>query len=719
VYQGLPVFGRQLVVHLDAQGQPVSVNGQFAPGLNLPVEALVDAADAQALAIEHLKNIELTVAERLTAQITPLEHRSELMVYIDHYGKARVAWSIKLLSTSPLGEWQYFINARRPSVIHLIDRLNSAKRRKTYTANNSTRLPGRLLIDEGERARNDQAAQAAHDNAGIVYDYYFNNYQRNSIDGKGGTIVSTVHFGSSSEDAENAAWIGELQQMIYGDGGRIFRPLSLGLDVVAHELTHGIIDNSAQLIYEGQSGALNESYADVFGVLIDDNDWDLGEDVVKSPPYPTRVLRSVEDPNLGNNYDPNNPLASVGQPKHANEFANLPVSRRYDNGGVHVNSGIPNHAAYLIAQQIGREKTGQIYYRTLTQYLTPSSDFYDAAELTLRAAQDLYGATEANAVRNAFIQIGIDPGGSEVLPEPEPDDNGLPNIPAQPEEPEPIPSGCTDLVINGGFENTDSWVQVTAGEFELIDTELPYSGKRSAWLGGTDQETLQILYQDIRIPPNATSVELSYYRLVHQEIGSLFGIITPDAVFSTLIANTNGDILSTVEQIPSSQGDDTWYQAKFNLARYAGKTVRLAFSAENTLGNVSSYFVDEVALIACSADIGTNVPEPSSGDQIFLEGTITNINTNRGIEGAQIFVIRQGMTASQAAADDNISGNEVLTYGVTDAKGYYRTNEAIPRGVTYSVIVIANGYRPIIADNGVVVDANATSPMVVDAQMRR
>src|SRR5690606_4325545 len=127
--------GRQLVVHLDAQGQPVSVNGQFAPGLNLPVEALVDAADAQALAIEHLKNIELTVAERLTAQITPLEHRSELMVYIDHYGKARVAWSIKLLSTSPLGEWQYFINARRPSVIHLIDRLNSAKRRKTYTAN--------------------------------------------------------------------------------------------------------------------------------------------------------------------------------------------------------------------------------------------------------------------------------------------------------------------------------------------------------------------------------------------------------------------------------------------------------------------------------------------------------------------------------------------------------------------------------------------------------
>ena len=158
----------------------------------------------------------------------------------------------------------------------------------TYSADNSTDIPGRLLIDEGERSK-DAIAQAAHDGAGKVYDYYFNTFKRDGLDDQGGRMVSTVHYGSDPEDAENAAWIGEAQQMIYGDGGKIFKPLAYGLDVVGHEFTHGIIDNTSDLIYEGQSGALNESYADVFGALIDRGNWTIGEAVIKSPPYPIQV----------------------------------------------------------------------------------------------------------------------------------------------------------------------------------------------------------------------------------------------------------------------------------------------------------------------------------------------------------------------------------------------------------------------------------------------
>src|SRR5205085_6209765 len=226
---------------------------------------------------------------------------------------------------------------------------------------------------------------------GRVYDYYVNTFKRDSIDGQGMPMVSTVHYGSSAQDAQNAAWVGQKQQMIYGDGGKIFKPLSLGLDVVGHEFTHGITDNTAQLIYQGQSGALNESYSDVFGAMIDRDNWTIGETVIKSPPFPVPYLRNMQDPSAGGNYDPSDPLHSVGQPSNMNEYANLPNTRTSDNGGVHVNSGIPNKVAYLIGTALGKEKLEQIYFRTLTQILTPQSQFLDAARATAQAAQDLYG----------------------------------------------------------------------------------------------------------------------------------------------------------------------------------------------------------------------------------------------------------------------------------------------------------------------------------------
>ncbi len=720
VYRGLPVFGRQLVVHLDPHERVVAVNGQFHPQIELPsVTPSLTPAQAMEVALANLREEQLLPFELAKIVIEPAPEETRLAVYVDERGAATLVWQVTILTAAPLGQWSYFVNARRPVVVHAIDGVMPIKRRRTFTAGNTTRIPGRLMIDEGERSR-DQVAQAAHDGAGVVYDYYFNTFQRDSIDGAGMPLVSTVNFGSDPQDAENAAWVGEYAQMIYGDGGRIFRPLPFGLDVVGHEFTHGVIETTANLVYEVQSGALNESYADVFGAMIDRENWTIGEEVIKSPPYPTPYLRSLQDPNAGGFYDPRNPLQGVGQPATMAEYANLPNSRRADNGGVHINSGIPNYAHYLMAQQLGREKTEQIAYRALTQYLTPTADFVDAANASVRAAADLYGdGADVEAVRQAFAQVGITtagavPGGPVVDPGDTPSGGPAPQAPSP-----ALPAGCSDIIVAGGFEQRDPWVEVVRGNTPIIDTQLPRSGRFSAWLGGTDQEQLQYIYQDVRVPANATRVELRYARLIHLETTGLFGAFSGEAIFSTLLATTSGDPLAVLEEIPSSQGDDTWREVSFDLSQLAGKTVRVVFAAENPRGNVSSMFVDDVLLAACTTGEGPAAPPTGSQDLVYIQGQVIDASTRRGIEGVQFFVMQPGISASQAAADDNLTADEVLTYGTTDRQGIFQTQEAVPRGQRYSVIVFGSGYRPIIANDEVAIPADASNPYRVDAQLRR
>lgn len=718
VYKGLPVFGYQLIVHLDTQNQVVTVNGHFRPNIDLDTTPKVTQQDAEQLALGDLLNGQLEPDQRSRVKATILRDKTQLMIHVDQNDQPHLTWYVTIMTDSPIGQWRYFVNARRAQVVHQFDSAAHDKRRMTYTADNSTDTPGRLLIDEGERSK-DPIAQAAHDNAGKVYDYYFNTFKRDGLDDQGGAMVSTVHYGSDPEDAENAAWIGEAQQMIYGDGGKIFKPLATGLDVVGHEFTHGIIDNTSNLVYEGQSGALNESYADVFGALIDRGNWTIGETVIKSPPYPFKFLRSLEDPGLAGSYDVSDPLNSVGQPANMNEYADLPYTRKGDNGGVHVNSGIPNLVAYLIARAIGPEKTEQIYYRTLTQYLSPNSDFSDAARATVRAAQDLYGSTETDAIRVALPKVGLSTeGSSQTTP---PTSTPTSQSKKQPVPSEKVPAGCTNLIVNGTFEGDGGWISIVGkGEDDLIETELPHTGSRSAWLGGTDKEPIMYIYQDVKIPANATQVQLAYYRLVHEELSETADMFSDDAQFTVLAATTKGDVIGTIEELLSSEGDDTWSQTQFDLAQLAGKTVRLAFHSENPTGNISSLFVDDVILLACTTGGGgPAAPKSKSQEQVYLEGTIANSDTGRGIEGAQVFILKEGLSATDAAADDTVTRSEVAASGVSDASGFYRTDVAIPRGKTYSVIVIARGYRSIIADDGIDVPADATNPYQVDATMRK
>lgn len=248
---------------------------------------------------------------------------------------------------------------------------------------------------------NNPKAISAHFNASKAFDYFYAKHGRNSINNQGGNIVSFINVAdpNSGSNMDNAYWNG--RAIFYGNGNTAFKPLSGGLDVGGHELSHGVIQNSANLRYSGESGAINESMADIFGCSIDSLDWLIGEDVVMNSAFPSGALRSMSDPHNGGSSFSD---ASY-QPKK--------VSEQYtgtgDNGGVHINSGIPNYAFYLIATSTTRGHAEKIFYRALTQYLTRSSDFVDLRIACVQSATDLFSSNAAiiTAVNDAFDTVEI------------------------------------------------------------------------------------------------------------------------------------------------------------------------------------------------------------------------------------------------------------------------------------------------------------------------
>lgn len=261
----------------------------------------------------------------------------------------------------------------------------------------------------GSSTGNGAKAVSTHWNSIKSFDYFKNTFNRNSIDGVGGNILA---FFNVSEDngtsMENAFWNGAA--MWYGNGGSTFKELARGLDVGGHEMTHGVVEKTANLVYQNESGALNESFADIFGAMIDRDDWLIGEDVMQNSPGLPAALRSMQDPH---NNSPQG--SSWWQPKHVNEQ----FTGTGDNGGVHINSGIPNYAYYLFASNaaVGKDKAEQVFYKALKDYLVKSSKFVDLRIAVIQAATDLYpsGNTVANAAAAAFTQVGIlgsSPGGN-------------------------------------------------------------------------------------------------------------------------------------------------------------------------------------------------------------------------------------------------------------------------------------------------------------------
>ena len=270
-------------------------------------------------------------------------------------------------------------------------------------------LPGTLMREEGKPwKKKDKAAEEAYRHAGYVYDFYKKFFNRNSLDDNGMSLISSVHL---RRKHNNAYWNGE--QMVYGDGdGRRLIRFTKALDVVGHEFSHGVVTHTCNLEYKNESGALNEHFADVFGILVlqwkqnqdvAQSDWNIGKDCI-GPEADISALRTFK---AGKAYE-NNPIMGTDlQPKH--------IDGKYtgsaDKGGVHINSGIPNHAFYVTALALGGnawERAGSMWYKTLDR-LNSKSGFQEMVQATCSVARDEHGAgsAELKAVEKGWRAVGL------------------------------------------------------------------------------------------------------------------------------------------------------------------------------------------------------------------------------------------------------------------------------------------------------------------------
>jgi Zn-dependent metalloprotease len=484
---GVPVWGREALVHVDGsdavylyQGDTVKSSAKTSGQT-----AQIDVAEALAVAQAHLGGGAIASADS-----------EDRLVYYPASEDDLVLCHQVGVERGLAHRWWYFIDAANGDVVHRVSRvadavvsasgtslLGNTRSFNAWSAGGSYYLVDpEIPLEEGDSpvdpvgsisskgnlyifdARNgesdlfyitsssatsgwDQAGVSAMYNVGVVHDYYSSTHNRSGIDGDGMNYQAVVHL---KQNYANAFWNGTF--IVFGDGdNQTFSNLAASLDIMAHEIQHGVTQFTAGLIYENQSGALNEAYSDIFACMVDRDDWTVGEDVTLAG---NGFLRDLANPERG--------LTPL--PTKMSEYRNMPVDE--DHGGVHINMSIPSRAAYFIAEgldnPIGRDKTEQIFFHALTTYLTASSNFADGRSATLQAAEVLYGAgsAEVTAVGAGWdaVEVYADGGGTPDDPNPSPAD----------------PVSGNDLMVylrpvdgthNSGSENFDVHVQSLPSPF--------------------------------------------------------------------------------------------------------------------------------------------------------------------------------------------------------------------------------------------------------------
>jgi bacillolysin len=314
----------------------------------------------------------------------------------------------RTINTYQVGTKYYLIDASRTMFLPLQSTFpnNPVGVIQTFDNNNTDGGTTAYYISNTTNVWSDKKAVSAHYNSGKVFDYYKTTFNRNSINARGGNINSFINVTEDNIQMDNAYWNGEA--MYYGNGKDVFSALPKALDVAGHEISHGVIQNTANLKYQGESGALNESFADVFGSMVDRANWKMGEDIVTNTTvFPSGALRDLSNPNNG---------ATQGRPAWQPKNVSEQYKGTQDNGGVHINSGIPNYAFYLFATASGmtKEKAERVYYQALTKYLVASSKFIDLRAAVEQSCKDLYAGEPAvlTAAQTAFNTVGIGSGGN-------------------------------------------------------------------------------------------------------------------------------------------------------------------------------------------------------------------------------------------------------------------------------------------------------------------
>jgi Zn-dependent metalloprotease/Mg-chelatase subunit ChlD len=428
--EGVPVYASGFTVHIDAQDAVTYINAAYAPGTVNQQTPSLSAQDAEQAVRNDRTDIQVTILG------SPMLVYFDTTVFGNMLGAPTLTW--RVIASTPEGTWFYFIHAGDGSIVHKVMDNYSVKNREVYdgqdqkydgVAAGSSSPPPTLVMQEAGAVNgttpNDDA-QAAYDNTGIVYDFYKNDYGRESFDGLGNIPIKS--YVNVKFDYPNAMYSGYYQAFFYSTD------YTRGLDVVAHEFTHAVTDFTVGLRYETQSGALSESYSDVMAAMIDSDNWTMGEDLPRG--FWTKAWGKIMDWFGGNSCqnegivrDLSNP-GRCNQPKHMDDFETLKPGeiadcsdKGNDCGYVHKNSGIPNYSAYLLSEGgtaygvtvtgLGREKTGHIWYNSLAGlFLSQTATFQDARDGQFQACLNAAGSnsiTEDDCfqVLNAWAAVGV------------------------------------------------------------------------------------------------------------------------------------------------------------------------------------------------------------------------------------------------------------------------------------------------------------------------
>ncbi len=439
-HRGVPVHGAEVVLHMDLEKEIFT--GRLCNATEMPdVIPQLDAGRAVGLAIADLRKNnrwrELTAAQKtFLGNNTP---SSRLVICQDASGNALLCYEIDIRSGF-IETWKYFVEAVSGQVVSSYNNtktdgpvvstgydLNGVLRTfDTYLENGTYYMinlaesmfnaekgegiirtfdasisPGNFtIVSSYDNTWNNPAAVSLHYAATKTYKYLENTFGRNSLNNQGMTITGVVNLSNEAGSGmDNAFWSSPV--IYFGNGGTALYNLAGGLDVVAHEMGHGVVENTANLEYRDQPGAINETYADIFGAMVDREDWLIGEDVVRTQYFPSGTMRNMADPhNEGSSLNDH-----YWQPAHVSEM----YIGDEDNGGVHINNSIGSHAYYRFATAVSKEKAEQVFYRALANYLTTKSQFIDFRIAVVQAAKDLYGesSSEVEEAGKAFDAVGI------------------------------------------------------------------------------------------------------------------------------------------------------------------------------------------------------------------------------------------------------------------------------------------------------------------------
>lgn len=612
-HAGVPVFGGELIVQLDAAQAVEVVIGEVQPDLDLATTPAIGAAAAAQTALAATAAAHGVPAASL--QATP----AALWIYSPGLtepqgGPTRLVWRVEVTPLA-LGDLRQLvlIDAQHGGVALAFNQTHTALNRLTYTAGTGTTLPGSFVCNEADptcaAAGSDDHAKKAHVYAGDTYEYYDTLFSRDSINDAGLTLISTVHYGV---DYENAFWSGT--QMVYGDG----YGFPLADDVVAHELTHGVTQYESNLFYYYQSGAINEALSDVFGEFVDltngagsdaaGNRWQVGEDISG-----LGALRDMEDPPLFS--DPDRMLSAFY--KSASGDVTNPA---FDNGGVHTNSGLLNKAAFLlvdgqtfnglVVSPIGLTKTAQIIYHTATNLLTSGSDYLD-----------LYNALYSSCT-SLIPQFGISAGDCQEVRDAtdatEMDEQPVPNHNTHAPECNGVETVLSTLFTDGLEPNANNWTFTALSGASRWSRDNGFARTGVYSLAANDSpatasDSVAAMSSSVVLPANAylhfshafgfdgngpDGGVVEYSTNGGGSWVNAGGLFSHNGYNGTISA---GPLIGASGFISDSHG---YISSRLLLNNLAGQSVRFRFRMSTNLGGADiGWVVDDVKIYTCSGTV--------------------------------------------------------------------------------------------------------------------